>query len=108
MTWVHYRDRRYRGDRDLAANLNALTIGQADRQWFHCPGAEDVPLAVGTLGPVSTQLLPGYGRLVVEHSRLREAATGAALETPMRPLGVGYDNEISVVAVEEAQSLRVS
>lgn len=104
MTWVCDGDERFRGDRDLAANLNALTIGQADRQWFHLPGVDDIPIAVGALRPVSPHLLPGYGRLVVEHSRLRKAAMAAALETLDRPLAPGYDNEITVVSAEERRS----
>lgn len=62
MTWLDEPDGHgpVRGVKDLAANLNAFTVAQAEKQWFHTPSRVP-PRATGQLLPVSPQLLPGYG-----------------------------------------------
>jgi hypothetical protein len=75
MTWVDERDRDRSltlGIRDQAANLNAFTIAQADRAWFHLPDVS-VPTAAGRLVPLSRQLFPGYGAATAATSRRRTA-----------------------------------
>jgi hypothetical protein len=62
MTWSDMADEdhtRVRGKRDHAANLNAFTVANADRQWFHLPGPP-APRASGKLLPVSMQFIPNY------------------------------------------------
>jgi len=56
-----------------AAELNAFTVGQADRQWMHRPGNEpDVP--AGILAPISRLIEPSYDRLALLRSARRTAA----------------------------------
>jgi hypothetical protein len=47
------------GDKEAAANLNALTVAEAEHQWFHLPSTTP-PQAVGQLLPLSPRLLPSY------------------------------------------------
>ena len=101
MTWVHDSDKRFPGNRDLAATLNALVIGQADHEWYHRPGVDDIPRASGSVGPISPQLMPGYGPFVVEHSKLRKTAMAYVLKTLNRPLD---DTTIEVAVIKEAQT----
>ena len=58
----------------FAANINAFTIANADRQWMSMPGTE-VPIAAGYLDPISIELVPGYGRAEVEASAVRQQVT---------------------------------
>jgi hypothetical protein len=60
-TWSDAPDEPYAipGDRALAGELNALVVGQADRQWMHHPATEP-PIATGPFTPISTRLHPGY------------------------------------------------
>ena len=76
LTWADLRDNephRVRGRRQHAANLNAFTVAQADRQWFHLPGTSP-PTASGQLLPVSPELVAGYDRRVPETSLRRSKA----------------------------------
>ncbi len=75
MTWIDLSDD---GNLHLgplaAAELNAFTIGQSDRQWMHRPGSEP-SIAEGELAPVSRLTDPAYGRPVaVRSARRRKAA----------------------------------
>jgi Protein of unknown function (DUF4238) len=76
MTWQESPDhvQIFQGSEELAANLNAFTIANADRQWMYMPGTE-VPIADGFLDPVSKELITGYGASEVERSEVREQVT---------------------------------
>lgn len=72
MTWFDDEDPSTptRGTREMAGNLNAFTVAQAERQWFHTP--ERVPpVATGDLLPISRTLLREYGPDAVRASRRR-------------------------------------
>lgn len=72
MTWQDRPDcgELQEGTEEMAANLNAFTIANADRQWMSLPGAE-VPVAEGYLDPISPQIVPGYRRAEAEDSEHR-------------------------------------
>lgn len=98
MTWLDDEDSRgpVRGVKDDAANLNAFTVAQAERQWFHIP-TRSPPRATGQLLPLSPRLVAGYGPQTVEVSRRRrsiqakiQARIGDDLE---------QDREIEIVTV---------
>jgi hypothetical protein len=74
MTWLDDEDRiePARGVREFAANLNAFTVAQAERQWFHYP-ARVPPRATGRLLPLSPRLLSGNGPETVEASSRRQS-----------------------------------
>jgi len=74
MTWLDVPDAqmpRVTGNRQHAANLNAFTIANADREWFHLPGLNPPFAPASRLVPLSTELLPGYSSRVVALSRRR-------------------------------------
>lgn len=76
MTWRDLPDddpNRISGKRQHAANLNAFTIAEADRQWYHHPSSA-TPTTSGSLMPLAPQLFPGYGIPVAIASRRRERA----------------------------------
>lgn len=74
MTWVDRSDEANVPLGPLAAGeLNAFTVGQADRQWMHRPGA-DPPLSSGILAPVSRLAEPSYDRGVALRSARRATA----------------------------------
>ena len=53
------------------ANLNAFTIANADREWFHLP-ATSPPVALGApFFPLSPELVRGYGAHAVLPSQRR-------------------------------------
>ena len=60
-----------------AAELNAMVIGQADKQWMHRPGPEP-PMAQGPLYPLSRAFEPGYTAASLDVSRRRVAGGIAA------------------------------
>lgn len=72
MTWADEPDRRepVLADAAVAGELNAFTIGQAERQWMHWPGT-DPPIATGSMTPLSTRFETGYGPATVEASARR-------------------------------------
>jgi len=61
MTWRDERDAAspLLGAKHHAANLNAFTVANAERQWFHRPGKVP-PRSSGMLRPVSAELLRPY------------------------------------------------
>jgi hypothetical protein len=62
MTWMDLSDEnRLLLGPLAAAELNAFTIGQSDRQWMHRPGSEP-PVAAGELAPISRLANPAYDR----------------------------------------------
>jgi hypothetical protein len=60
-------------DPSAAAELNALTVAQADRQSMHRPG-EEPPIADGPLRPLSRLVDPGYDRSAMLRSARRAGA----------------------------------
>jgi Protein of unknown function (DUF4238) len=56
-----------------AAEFNALTVAQADREWMHRPGGEP-EIAEGPLRPLSRLVQPAYDRSVVLASVRRAGA----------------------------------
>jgi hypothetical protein len=63
-----------RGSTEIAANFNAFTIANADRQWMHRPGSH-VPIADSYLDPVSKDLIEGYDAAEAKGSKVREQVT---------------------------------
>jgi hypothetical protein len=57
----------------LAAELNAFVVGQADRQWMHCPGVEPV-VPPGQFGPLYRSFELGYSALSLADSKRRAHA----------------------------------
>lgn len=64
------------GTKEIAANLNAFTIANAERQWMSMPGT-DVPIADGGLEPVVPLLVHGYSAAEAEASELRKRVSEA-------------------------------
>ena len=62
------------GSREIAANINAFTIANAERQWLHMPGGE-VLIAQGLLDPIGVELLDGYGPEQAKASGVRHGVT---------------------------------
>jgi hypothetical protein len=90
MTWCDEPDDeapRINCARHHAAALNAFTIAQAERQWFHRPGREP-PRASGSLLPLAPQLLKGLNLNPREGLR-RQAARSAVDEMGKKPLRAG-------------------
>jgi hypothetical protein len=90
MTWCDEPDDeapRFKCARQVSAVLNAFTIAQADRQWFHRPGWEP-PRATGSLLPLAPQALRGLN-LNPRQGLRRRAARAAVDEMGKKPLRAG-------------------
>lgn len=90
MTWCDEPDDeapRISCARQDAAALNAFTIAQAERQWFHRPGREP-PRASGSLLPLAPQVLRGLS-LNPRQGLRRQAARTAVDEMGKKPLRAG-------------------
>ena len=75
-----------------ATELNAFTIGQADQEWMHRPGAEpEVP--DGIFSPLSRLIDPTYDRAVAERSVRRAHAK----ETLGRVQGRTWVHDVNVI-----------
>lgn len=75
MTWLDEPDGLIvQGSRSHAANINAFTVAQAERQWFHLPSASP-PCATGLLVPVSPELVRAYDQATAFSSRRRAEIT---------------------------------
>jgi Protein of unknown function (DUF4238) len=75
MTWLDEPDGPIvKGARQHATNINALTVAQAERQWFHLPGVSP-PLATGLLLPISPELVRPYDQATAVSSRRRAEIT---------------------------------
>jgi hypothetical protein len=98
MTWTDTPDderTRVRATRDHARNLNAFTVANADRQWFHLPDTSP-PVGSGSFLPLSAQLLHGYTPEAAARSQ-RRAATSAEIQPKIsRDLS---DQEVTIVKV---------
>jgi hypothetical protein len=97
-TWTDTPDderTRVRATRDHARNLNAFTVANADRQWFHLPDTSP-PVGSGSFLPLSAQLLHGYTPEAAARSQ-RRAATSAEIQPKIgRDLS---DQEVTIVKV---------
>jgi len=75
MTWLDEPDGPIvRGARSHAANINAFTAAQAERQWFHLPGVSP-PLATGLPLPISPELVRPYNQAAARRSWRRSEIT---------------------------------
>lgn len=72
MSWLFDEDTAapIKAVRHHAANFNAFTVAQAERQWFHMPGTSP-PVGTGRLLPLAPQLLSGYSAAAAESSPRR-------------------------------------
>jgi hypothetical protein len=84
MTWADAPDQWVAGNRDHARNLNGLTIGQADKQWFHLPAASP-PIIAGPLLPLSPSFVYGYEARTVHTSQRRLEAAKYAKQSLADP-----------------------
>jgi hypothetical protein len=74
MTWVDRSDATNVTLGPLAAaEINAFTVGQADRQWMHRPGTTP-PVPTGVFAPLSRLLDPAYDRAVALRSARHSTA----------------------------------
>ena len=91
MTWTDEPDDeapRLKCRREHAASLNAFTVAQADKQWFHQPGRVP-PRASGTLLPLAPQLMGDYD-LNHRAGIRRKAALKAFKSLEKEPLQRGF------------------
>jgi hypothetical protein len=72
MTWKDLPDasKALQGTPEEAANFNAFTIAQAEKQWMWQPDSRPIR-SEGPFDPLSIQLCPGYERAYAEQSRVR-------------------------------------
>jgi len=96
MTWEDAQDAAepMPGTAEIAANINAFTIGNADRQWMHKPGAAP-PIATGYLDPISPMLIEGYGPTAAEASKVRDAVA----ENVQPRLGETFSKTAEIISV---------
>jgi len=97
MTWLDDCDTLMplRGTRDHAANVNAFTVAEAERQWFHMPGSSP-PIASGRLLPISPSLIPPYDRVSADSARRKRI--GELIQPRLGDSGLNQDVEIVKVA----------
>lgn len=62
------------GTNEIAANLNAFSIANSERQWVWQPESSP-PVVSGYLEPISPRVILGYGKRVAEGSALRNAVS---------------------------------
>jgi len=96
MTWQASEDAAepIPGTAEVAANINAFTVGNADRQWMHKPGSVP-PVATGYLDPISPMLVDGYAPANAEASKLREAVA----ENIQPRLGETFSKTAEIISV---------
>ena len=82
------------GTADEAANINALSIEQAEKQWMHPPNASPV-VGAGILAPLASMRFPGYIQLVIESSSVR-AEAGRRVNAR---LGEDHREEAEIVSI---------
>jgi hypothetical protein len=85
MTWADRPDasQQVQGTASQAAQLNAFTVSQGERQWMHRPGTEPT-IATGRFGPLASQLDPTYDAVVAINSKRREATERYLRRTHMK------------------------
>jgi hypothetical protein len=110
MTWLDLPDDdapMVKGNRDIAANLNAFTVAEAEHQWFHRPG-ETMPIASGQLLPVSPVLARGYSADLALRSR-RHHETNQRIQ---QKIGDGESNAgielLTITSVGQAEIVPVA
>jgi len=96
MTWQDLPDSKNPivGTEAIAANINAFTIANAERQWMYQPGSTP-PIARGHLPPVAPTLVAGYGVDEVEASEVRKTVS----ENIQPKLGENFGGTAEIVAV---------
>jgi hypothetical protein len=109
MTWLDLPDGGasiVSGSKEIAANINAFSVAEAEHQWFHLPGAT-APRASGQLLPIAPQLLRGYGAEVALASRRRNVTErriqprlgDGHLDAGFEVLTIRADGQIEIVSV---------
>lgn len=94
------------GSKEIAANINAFSVAEAEHQWFHTPGAT-APRASGQLLPIAPRLLQGYGAEVALTSRRRNVTErriqprlgDGDLDAGFEVLTIRADGQIEIVPV---------
>jgi hypothetical protein len=101
MTWADLPDRHdpIVAPPPYAAEINALVIGQADKQWMHRPGAEP-PVASGPIRPLSRAFERRYTASGVITSR-RRATTEKYLR---RVRNRRFLNDIQVATIKHSEA----
>jgi hypothetical protein len=114
MTWADAPDseaQRVVGNKEIAGNLNAFTVAEAEHQWFHMPRTR-VPAASGQLLPLAPRVLHGYSADVARTSRRRSATSqGIQPKIGTRDLAGGFElvwigpgGELEIVKVKPPSS----
>jgi len=100
MTWQDLPDSEdpIAGTEAIAANINAFTIANAERQWMYQPGCTP-PIARGYLPPVAPALVSGYGVDEVEASEVRKTVS----ENIQPKLGENFGGTAEIVAVRSRE-----
>jgi len=78
MTWLDQANDiavPFEGGRREARNINAFTIAQAEKQWFHLPGTNPSYGKNRTYPALSADLFPSYGPQAAERSLLRRTVS---------------------------------
>jgi hypothetical protein len=91
MTWLDDHDAatpRLRGVRQHTASVNAFTVANAEREWFHLPETNPPIASGGRLLPLSPELIRGYGADQVEPSHRRAEVAGWLESTKGQTLNV--------------------
>jgi hypothetical protein len=95
MAWLNEEGDRpepLKGSRHHARNLNAFTIANAERQWFHLPGRTP-PVWEGRFLPLSSELLDGYDWRAARDSEIRRTLGNKV----QKRLGGKFPREYEVV-----------
>jgi hypothetical protein len=101
MNWIDRNDQvDLRGKRWVAAELNAFTISQAEREWMHRVGSEP-EVAENIFSPLSRFIDPSYTRGVAHASDRRRHARNVFKRTQQRT----WINTVEVL-VDVTQSSR--
>jgi hypothetical protein len=79
MTWRDQPDppNPISGKTHHAENLNAFTIAEAEKQWFHKPGTRRPRQRSGNWMPLSLELIPGYSIREAAYSDRRQRIIAA-------------------------------
>lgn len=89
---------RMEATQEVAANINAFSIANGERQWVRQPHSS-VPVATGYLDPLAPVILDRYSRQIAETSLLREAVANNV----QPKLGQDAEEEADIFVVGPAQ-----